>query len=94
MRPVLQVLLAIESYRSAAQIDPGVYDLRGPTARAVDRFLGLPEGKTRQLVQSLADRDFVLSLPRGRGKTQRLILTEAGRYWMEDGCPRIEGFLS
>lgn len=86
-----RILLAIESYRSAARIDPERYDLRGPTAKAVDRFLGLPEGRTRQLVQSLRDTNHLVAHPPRRGAAQRLLLTAECRAWLDAGCPRKRG---
>lgn len=87
LRPLHRVLLAIEAYRSAWQIDPSCHDPNGPTARAVDGLLGLDEGRTRMLVYSVADRGFVLSMPPWRGAAQRLSLTDAGRAFLEAGCP-------
>lgn len=84
---IVRVLLAIESYRSASQLDPERYDLRGPTARAVDRFLRAPEGTTARIVQSLKDTDCVRREPWARGGAQRLQLTEAGARWLQAGCP-------
>lgn len=90
MRDVLRVLLAVESYRVAASLSHD-YDARGPTAKAVDRFLGLPEGRTRQLVQSLRDTNHLVAHPPRRGAAQRLLLTAEGRAWLDAGCPRKRG---
>lgn len=87
LRPLHRVLLAIEAWQCAARQDPGTYTERGPTAKAVDRMLGLTPGHARQLVQSVRDRGYVLSMPSWRGNKQRLSLTDAGRAYLRAGCP-------
>jgi hypothetical protein len=86
-RPLHRVLQAIEDWRLQSLNDPE-FSPAGPTAKAVDKMLGLVPGHTRQLVQSVNDCGYVLALPPSRGNAQRLKLTEAGRAYLAAGCPR------